>query len=206
MGVVIDMMVSDKFVVKYKESIIKGINDFLASSKFYDYESYIKCKERTIKDVKQAALFAYKYMNKDVYKQFMDKALPFEPYFDGSNLEEKEALKTRISKLADAVRLRKANLIDILDNGITNLHQYLAMVRQLAYKYKSVPESAYLANSEYLRNVFEYDKENFGGTVSYDKEDEEKVEALLVSKNIKINAITKGAAFKYLKKQEKNQR
>lgn len=193
-------MVKDEFIRKNMKIITESIDAFLTSETHFDYEMYMKSKPKTLKDVVQAAIFVYKYMGKEKYLHFMEKALPFEPYFDGSNIEEKEKFKQNVAKVVDNIRLKKANLIDILDSGVTNLYQYCAMVRQLVYKYKAVPVGAYLSNLEYARSVLLYDREGQGGTVEYGEEDEANVAKILESRSLKVNAITKGAAYRYAKR------
>ena len=89
---------------------------------------FVKTKELTLKDVRDAAEFARKYMGKDVYKQFMEKAMPFEQYEGCNHNEDKEPLKERVANLATDVRWGRANLIDILDNGFYNFYQYLLVL------------------------------------------------------------------------------
>ena len=201
-------MVGENYILRNKKAISEGIEAYLASEKFFDYESFIKTREHTLKDVKQAAAFAYKYLGETKYCQFMEKALPFEPYFDGSNIVEKEELKKKVSELAVNVKLRKANLIDIIDCGFTNLHQYLAMVKQLAFLYRCVPSSTYITNSEYLNAVARYDQKDLKDTITFEKigeETEKEIAEVIASRGLLTNAITEAAAYYYLKrKKEQN--
>lgn len=198
-------MATERYILKHKKTITQGILDFLESDRHYEYEVFVKTRELTLKDVREAAEFARKYMGKDIYKNFMEKALPFEQYEGCDHNEEKEPLKERVSKLAVDIRWGRANLIDILDNGFSNFYQYLAMVRQLAYKYKVISATAYLENSEYLKLVSDYSKDNVTSSASYLLEDEVAISKIIESRGLKPNAITKSAAYHYAKRQvEKN--
>ena len=195
---------SERFILKNKKTIAKGIQDFLDNTRNYDYESFVKTKELVIRDVNQAAKFAYEHLGKEVYEQFMDKALPFESYFYQDSGKEKEELKERISKVALGVKHKTANLIDIIDVGCRNLYQYIAMVRQLSYKYKMLPATAYIENAEYLRVVGNYNEDVVNGTTEIQGFDEAAILEVLKSRGLKDNGITRRAAFYYLKRTNQN--
>ena len=193
-------VMSDKYIIKNKKTIIKGIQEFLDNPRTYDYETFTKTRELVLRDSNQAARFAYEFLGKEAYEKFMDKALPFEPYFYEKNTEDKEALKETISKVAMAVRVKKGNLIDIVDVGCRNLYQYLSMVRQLSYKYKTIPTSAYVENCEYLKNVISFDNDDVTATTEISGADAKAVDEILESRGLKINGITRSAAYSYLKR------
>lgn len=200
-------MVNEGYMLRHRKTIEEGINDYLANEKIFDYEILMKSKNQVLKDVRQAAFYAYKYMGKDTYVKFMKKALPFEPYFDGSNAQEKEEYKEKMTKLAMAIKERKGNLIDILDAGITNLYHYMLMVKQLAFKYKTIPASAYVVNAEYLKSVANYNNPNESSTVTFSKnsvEDEKRIDEILNTRGLRANGITRTAAQHYCKRNNGN--
>ena len=180
---------------------IKIILDFLSNPNNFDYTNYINTTGSLFtNNVNKALEFAQRNLEEKDYLEFRTRVLPFEPSLDKDDAKEKEELKNKMANLAKEINIKNANLINMVDSGVTNLNQYIYMVKQLIYRYKVIPGSHLLTNVYYARMIEGYDDPSRENAISFAKltnDTKVAVEEIIKSRNLLLNDITYNAAYSY---------
>ena len=196
-------LTKEQFIEKHRSLVIRCVNEYL-DSHIYDYPYFTKTREyTTTKHMPQLLAFVYKNFPIETYKKFHDKAAPFEPYLDVDDSLEKEAFKRKMAKLATDVRDNKANLIEILDSGITDISQYVYMVKLLTYEYRMLSPSIFMNNYDYSETIEKYKDGVANSTVEFadiTPQLEQAMKETLESRNLSANSVTLTAAHAYCKR------
>lgn len=194
---------SKDFINSHKALVTRCINEYL-DSHLYDYTYFATTRDYiTVKNVPQLLEFAYNNLPLETYKKLQNKAAPFEPSLDCDDYLEKERMKQKIAKLAEDIRYNKANLIELIDLGITDVKQYVYMIKLLAYEYKMVSASIFMSNFSYAESIEKYNQDVDDSTVEFSDLTPQLENAMmetLKSRNLKVNSITLSAAHSYCKR------
>lgn len=189
-----------------KDKYLKILHDYLENENFYDIVKYSQGHDgRGLSNIAKWVTFAKENLSKEEYEMFLEKALPLEPKADGSDKEEKEALKQKVIELSKKIFQQKAGLIDIYDELTPHVAKYMYMVKQLRFNYKEIPAHVFNKNLEYCDMVDRYNSPKilYGARVmSISDQENEMVEKIVTDRGMALNDITYMEAYKYAIRQE----
>lgn len=201
-------MTKQEFEEMKKNNILKAIDAFLAGENNFDFMAYVSLAGiPATKSLDRLFSVAKENLSEEKYNELRSRIFPLEPKEDGSDREEKEELKKRVAKVAVEINSSNANLIDIIDAGVDNIHLYIYMVKQLIYKYKMINPGVLVKNSYYVNMVDSYKRNGSDASAAYSdmtRELEETIKEILASRNLPYNNITLHAAYNYYKRCKAN--
>lgn len=173
---------------------------YIAKEGCYDLIKYAKAQEATSFNFSKWIAFAKDNLSKEDYEKFIEKALPLEPKSDGSDKEEKEALKAKVIEVSQKVFQQKAGLFEIYDEITPYISKYMYMVKQLRFTYKEIASYVFNKNLEYCEKVDRYNHPSitYGlKIISLSDEENKMLEKMVEDRGMLLNDITYVEAYKH---------
>lgn len=175
------------------------IREYLANDDVYDFLKFAEAKigkhMQQIHTLDEWADFVKEHLSEDAKKKFVKKAFPFKNE-DGS---ENEELKNKLHKIAYRIFQRSAGLIEVIDEVTPNMNEFIYMLKQLRFVYKTIPSYVYNEAVKFYSKVSRYHKETrFDTSISMTPQQSAELHKVIEERGIPLNNTTYYEAYKYL--------